>query len=115
MHMPYRARERALIAQTMIDLVKIVRRGRLGNVYSIDTLLVSAAIVVGDAAGKPKTASEIGALLDLPRVTVLRKLSRLVSAGLAEKKGTRYYMMPVPPDARYIEQALTVIRRAKNL
>lgn len=112
--MSYRAKERALIAQTMIDLIRIVRIGRLGRVHSIDTMLISAAIVIGDAAGKPKNATDIARLLDLPRPTVVRKLAVLIKAGLAERRGTRYHLKKgIPPDTRYIDDALDVIRRAK--
>lgn len=99
----------------MIDLVKIVRNGRLGRVNSIDTVLISASIVVGEVAGRPRNATDIARHLELPRPTVVRKLAVLVKRGLAERRGTRYHMKAMPPDTRYIDDALAVIQRATKL
>ena len=108
-----RSKERALISQTIIDLVKIVRVGRLGRVHSVETLLISAAIVAGDAAGRPRNATEMARQLGFARTTVLRKLAELERAGLAERRGSRYHRKDMPPDTRYIDEALAVLRRAK--
>ena len=112
--MTHRPKDRALIAQTMIDLMKTVRNGRLGPIHSIDTLMVSAAVVVGDAAGKPRNATDIARVIEIPRATVIRKLSGLIRSGLAEKRGTRYHMKADPPDTRYIDEAIEVIQRAAD-
>jgi predicted transcriptional regulator len=113
--MPYRAKHRALIAQTMIDLVKTVRSGRMSKVRSIESVIISAAVVVGHAAGRPRTASDIARALDIPRVTVIRKLAELVRDGLIDRQGSRYFMVENPPAGEsYVDDALRVISRANH-
>ncbi len=110
--MPHRAKDRALLAQTLIDLIKVLRK-RLGRKHSIETLVVSAAVIAGHAAGRPRGATEIARAVDLPRATVTRKLGELVRDGLIERQGGKYLMIAHPASHSYIDEALEVIRRAR--
>ena len=86
---------RLIVAQTLIQLIKIIRQSRQSNkAYclgrEVDTYLVSGAVLIGHATKRPRTAAQISRLLKIPRPTVIRKLNRLVHLGFIEKKGTYY-------------------------
>jgi DNA-binding Lrp family transcriptional regulator len=113
--MPNRVKDRAIIAQTMIDLVQTVRSGRMSKVRSIETVIISAAVMIGQAKGHPRTEAEVARAVNLPRVTVLRKLESLVRDGFIERHGHRYTAVDPVGGYDYVDDALNIIRRANNI
>lgn len=118
---PYRAKERALIAQLMIDLIRALYRGRLGegepfSPAGIEKLMLSGAVLLAHVQGKPKNASDLARVLDVPRVTALRRLKDLEKSGIIIRHGSKYYMAELRPgNDAYIDKCLTLIRRAAQL
>ena len=111
-----RIRERASLARLTIGLVKTVLKGRartrpIGG--SVGSLLISGAVLIGQADGKPKTASDIARYLGVPRATAQRKLNSLVRQGEVYRHGGRYCMTADPhaPYA-YVDDAVRLIQNA---
>jgi predicted Rossmann fold nucleotide-binding protein DprA/Smf involved in DNA uptake len=116
----YRAKERALIAQLIIDLIKTVHSGLLGRKGNFagdaEMLLLSGVVLLSHASGKPKNTSEIARSLGVPRVTALRKLNDLEEMGIIERRGGKYFMLnPKKNPDGYIDKCLLLIRRAAKL
>jgi hypothetical protein len=119
---PYRAKERALIARLIIDLLRTVHAGRLGGkgrpfaANEIETLLLSGAVLLGHAHGSPKNASEIGRIVGVPRATALRKLEDLQERGIVVRRGSKYFMVELKKgEDDYIDKCLALIKRAAQL
>lgn len=113
----YRAKERALIAQLTIDLIRTIHHGRFGaghiNAGDLETLLLSGVVLVGHASGKPKNASEIGRYLGVPRATAQRKLEVLEKKGIIVRRGSKYHMADLKKgDDDYIDKCLAIINHA---
>lgn len=114
----YRARERALIAQLIIDLVKAVHHSRIGakriSAGELETLLLAGVVLIGHASGKPKNISEIGRYLGVPRATVQRKLEGLAKRGIVVRRGSKYHMAAdlKKGEDDYIDRCLALIKRA---
>jgi hypothetical protein len=53
---------------------------------------VAAAVALGHAEGRPMNASKIAEYLKLDRVTVMRKLDKLIDAGIIVRDGDDYFM-----------------------
>lgn len=122
----YRARERALIAQLIIDLLRTAHNGRVRHVGNksksylageIENMLLAWAVLLGQVSGKPKNASEIGRSLGIPRVTAQRKLDILSrSGGIIVRRGARYLMAESQAgDDEYIDKCLLLIKHAAQL
>lgn len=117
----YRGKERALIAQLTIELVKTMHHSRLGkgrriNAGEIETLLLSGVVLIGHAACRPKNLSEIGRYLGIPRATVQRKLEILEKKGVIVRRGSKYHMAELKKgNDDYIDKCLLLIKRAAQL
>ena len=48
--------------------------------------------LLGQAAGKPKNASELGRYVGIPRVTAQRKLDDLEKGGIVVRRGNKYHI-----------------------
>lgn len=116
----YRGRERALLAKMMIGLVKIIHRGKFGPGASlageVETLLLAAAVLLGDVAGRPKSASDIARIMNIPRSTAIRKLAHLIDARVIERQGRRYHTRDVGIENNdaYIDEGLAFIKSVQN-
>lgn len=116
----HRAKERALIAQTTIDLILVIQSGRkshksprVGIGGQVEMLMISGVVLIGHVAGKPRTALQIARHLGIPRATVVRKLATLERLGVVGRTGSSYCMTDRPDaDYSYVDGALAVIRRA---
>jgi hypothetical protein len=64
----------------------------------IETLLVMLCVFIGDAEGRPMTASKIAIQAGLPRASVYRRLERLTRLKKVVRVGRNYH---------YAENALT--------
>lgn len=73
---------RALVAKTLLEAMRAYGRVNFGSDQLGETIaetLIVAAIVVGQAEGKPMTASDISHYIGLPRPTVIRKLANVAA------------------------------------
>jgi Fic family protein len=116
----YRAKERALIAQVTIELIKTMHHSRIGakriNAGELEMLLLSGVVLIGHAAGKPKNVSEIVRYLGIPRATAQRKLENLEKRGIIVRRGSKYHMADLTKgNDDYIDKCLTLIKHAAQL
>jgi biotin operon repressor len=58
----------------------------------LETLFVGLCVAIGDIDGKPFSVAKIAAYMRVPRTTVIRRLDRLQSWGLIDRRGRHYYM-----------------------
>lgn len=65
-------------------LLKVDKFGSCG-----DELILTAAIYIGQAEGRPMTASKLADYSGIPRPTVVRKLQRLQKRGIVQMTGDR--------------------------
>jgi hypothetical protein len=58
----------------------------------LETAFVGLCVAVGDMEGKPFSVAKIASYMRLPRTTVIRRLDRLTSWGVIDRRGLRYYV-----------------------
>jgi DNA-binding IclR family transcriptional regulator len=80
----------------MIDLMRTVH-GAYAPVSQpfgtrLETFFVALCIAMGDIDGKPFSVAKIAAYMRVPRTTVIRRLARLQSWGLVDRRGRHYYL-----------------------
>ena len=74
--------QRALVAKNLIEILRGYGRVNFGSDQLGETIhetLIVAAISVGQAEGKPMSASDIAHYIGLPRSTVIRKLANVAA------------------------------------
>lgn len=122
----HRARERALIGRLVIDLLRTVHTARslLGEGRKpylsgdIEYILLSYAVMIGVAGGRPKNATQLARVVDIPRASAQRKLDQLEKAGVVVRKGSVYYLGGLVATAaggaldQYIDRCLSLMKRA---
>jgi response regulator of citrate/malate metabolism len=114
----HRAKERALIAKVMLDLIFTVHRGRLVSkpkslTGEPELVLMAAVVLLGHVTGKRRTAAEVGRALGIPRITARRKLAELMRRGIVKREGTLYSAIDGSNNKfRYVDESLAIIRRA---
>jgi hypothetical protein len=119
----YRAKERALIAQLIIDLLKTAHSARLklagakpSLASDVESMLLGYAVLIGHVSGKPRNASEIGRALEIPRATAQRKLDELQKNGIIIRRGSKYHLADLnKADDNYIDKCLWLIKHAAQL
>lgn len=85
---------------------------------TVDESLISAAIVIGMAEGKPMTATDISHFLGYPRPTVIRKLERIAKFRRLRRKkiGARVcYLFEDLEDDRVIVVADRIMRMIASM
>jgi hypothetical protein len=121
----HRAEERALIGRLLIDLLKTMHSARhhFGErkapaASDLDFMLLCFAVLIGVTSGRPKNATEVGRLTNIPRATAQRKLDVLEKHGVVARKGSKYHLAaPYLIEAsagldEYIDKCLLLIKRA---
>jgi biotin operon repressor len=88
--------QRLVLCRLMIDLMRTVH-GAYAPVSEsfgtrLETFFIGLCVAVGDIEGKPFSVAKIAAYLRVPRTTVIRRLNRLQSWGLIDRRGRRYYL-----------------------
>lgn len=122
----YRAKERALIGQLIVDLLKAAHVARLrlargsAKPYlagEIENMLLGWAVLAGHASGKPKNASEVGRYIGVPRVTAQRRLDELEADGIIVRRGNKYHISAdlKRADDEYVDKCMLLIKRAAQL
>lgn len=112
----HRSKERALVAQTILGLVKSLATARRDTANSTDLLLIGCAILVGEDRGRLMGASDIAKAIGIPRSTVIRKLHELTGRGMVIRHGTKYQLADMPTAAAdaYLAKAQAIIRDAAH-
>jgi biotin operon repressor len=95
-HRIKRSRQRLVLCRLMIDLMRTVH-GAYAPVSQpfgtrLETFFVALCIAMGDIDGKPFSVAKIAAYMRVPRTTVIRRLARLQSWGLVDRRGRHYYL-----------------------
>lgn len=119
--------------QTTIPLEEIIHRLKLARLYvnlthtahsivfpgrkgatELELLLVLLCVFIGDAEGRPTTATKISAHAHLARATTYRRLDDLIRLKKVKKSGRTYHLAPnsLTPDEnkrlqRVVRQYLT--------
>ena len=85
-----------VLCRLMIDLMRTVH-GAYAPVSEpfgtrLETFFIGLCVAVGDIEGKPFSVAKIAAYMRVPRTTVIRRLKRLQSWGLIDRRGRQYYL-----------------------
>ena len=88
--------QRMVLCRLMIDLMRTVH-GAYAPISEpfgtrLETFFIGLCVAVGDIEGKPFSVAKIAAYMRVPRTTVIRRLNRLQSWGLIDRRGRRYYL-----------------------
>jgi hypothetical protein len=118
-----RATDRVLIGRLLIDLLRTIHTARrpLSDESKrhlnrdVEYILLSYAVLIGAAGGKPKTAAEIARFVDLPRATAQRKLGDLEQNGVVMRRGSKYHLTGNKMGCdQYVDKCLLLIKRAAD-
>jgi hypothetical protein len=95
-HRIKKSRQRLVLCRLMIDLMRTLH-GAYAPVSQpfgtrLETFFVALCIAMGDIDGKPFSVAKIAAYMRVPRTTVIRRLARLQSWGLVDRRGRHYYL-----------------------
>src|SRR6516162_6357825 len=91
-----KARQRLVLCRLMIDMMRTVHGAyapaseRFGT--RLETFFIALCVALGDIDGKPFSVAKIAAYMRVPRTTVIRRLNRLQSWGLIDRRGRRCYI-----------------------
>ena len=89
-------RQRLVLCRLAIDIMRTVH-GAYAPVTEpfgarLETFFIGLCVAVGDIDGKPFSVAKIAAYMRVPRTTVIRRLDRLQSWGLIDRRGRYYYL-----------------------
>ena len=88
--------QRLVLCRLMIDLMRTVHgayapaREPFGA--RLETFFIGLCVAIGDIDGKPFSVAKIAAYMRVPRTTVIRRLARLQSWGLIDRRGRYYHL-----------------------
>ena len=95
-HRIKKSRQRLVLCRLMIDLMRTVHGAYAPASQPfgtrLETFFVALCVAMGDIDGKPFSVAKIAAYMRVPRTTVIRKLARLQSWGLVDRRGRHYYL-----------------------
>ena len=88
--------QRLVLCRLMIDLMRTVH-GAYAPVSEpfgarLETFFIGLCVAIGDIDGKPFSVAKIAAYMRVPRTTVIRRLARLQSWGLINRRGRYYHL-----------------------
>jgi DNA-binding transcriptional ArsR family regulator len=87
-------RERAQIARLFLNLMRTSRNALAPGMTLYKWsgyVAIGSQVLIGQAQGRPLTASDIARHLEMPRPTVLRRLKTMTKLGIVERKGRLYF------------------------
>lgn len=88
--------QRRVLCRLMIDIMRTVHGAYAPATESfgtrLETFFVGLCVAVGDIDGKPFSVAKIAAYMRVPRTTIIRRLARLQSWGLINRRGRHYYV-----------------------
>jgi hypothetical protein len=97
-HKVIHAEERLRLCRLVIKMIRNVHLSQVPPAEQatfgahFEAWFVLAAIAIGDFEGRPMSATKISAYLEMPRTTVLRKLSLLRNWGLIYEVKRHFYL-----------------------
>lgn len=118
---PVFAKQRGAICEAVLMALRAYSMAYFGDDKIGDhcpELIIGCAIMVGQSAGKPLTASDIAGFTGFPRSTVVRHLNKMEAAGrvVFTREGNR---MPAwiakPNDPQVISEIVKLFDRAAKL
>ena len=88
--------QRLVLCRLMIDLMRTVH-GTYAPVSEpfgarLETFFIGLCVAIGDIDGKPFSVAKIAAYMRVPRTTVIRRLARLQTWGLIDRRGRYYHL-----------------------
>ena len=91
-----KGRQRLLLCRLMIDLMRTVHSAyaplREPFGARLETFFIGLCVAIGDIEGKPFSVAMIAAYMHVPRTTITRRLARLQSWGLIDRRGRHYHL-----------------------
>ena len=78
----------------------------------LETFFIGLCIALGDIDGRPFSVAKIAAYMRVPRTTVIRKLARLQSWGLVDRRGRYYYLLNSLIGMRSYQQSRRILSKA---
>jgi hypothetical protein len=91
--------QRMVLCRLVIDLLRTLHGSYAptGEPFGtrIETFFIAACVAIGDIEGKPFSVAKIAAYMRVPRTTVIRRLNRLQSWGLIDRRGRHYYLRSI--------------------
>ena len=90
------APQRLVLCRLMIDIMRNLHVTYAPSTEPfgsrLETAFVGLCVAVGDMEGKPFSVAKIASYMHVPRTTVIRRLDRLASWGVIDRRGHRYYV-----------------------
>jgi biotin operon repressor len=87
--------QRLVLCHLMIDLMRTVHGAYAPATEPfgsrLETFFIALCVAIGDIEGRPFSVAKLGSYMRVPRTTVIRRLERLQSWGLIERRGRHYY------------------------
>lgn len=115
--MPHRvdlAAQRVIILKMMLEVFRTYSAVYFGTDHygqrSADIILI-AAIMIGQAEGRPMNVSKLAAFSGIPRATVIRKLKAFEDAGLVEEFEGAMNLLPAAVNRHATHAAVRTTRR----
>jgi hypothetical protein len=88
--------QRLVLCRLMIDIMRTLHGAYAPMTEPfgtrLETFFIGLCVAVGDIDGKPFSVAKIAAYMRVPRTTVIRRLDRLQSWGLIDRRGRYYYL-----------------------
>jgi hypothetical protein len=130
--MPYRkglldrSQEQLIIWRMLVDICRHYHAAHFPNESfeaRIGNLLVWMCVGIGHQNGHPLNASKVAEIMNMPRMTAVRKLDELCCRGILLKMGTHYILNEekigkatrhIPDIVRAIERAYHELSSLKN-
>lgn len=115
-----RADERKIVCRFILDLSRTLTRWEpLTTGDIMETMLVLAAVVLGDLDGRPFRVSKLAEFLVIPRGTLQRRLKDLAAKGyiLRTREGTyvgNVEKLNAAGTLAVLDQVIRLIRRASD-
>src|SRR6516225_12405281 len=90
------APQRLVLCRLMIDIMRNLHVTYAPSTEPfgsrLETAFVGLCVAVGDMEGKPFSVAKIATYMHVPRTTVIRRLDRLTSWGVIDRRGRRYHL-----------------------
>jgi hypothetical protein len=83
-------RERLGIAMAYVELTRVMCDLGFGGEIHMETLLTALCVFIGEAEGRPTTATKIAQHSGLPRATIYRRLGELMKLKKVVRVGRNY-------------------------
>ena len=88
--------QRLVLCRLMIDIMRTVHGAYAPMTEPfgtrLETFFIGLCVAVGDIDGKPFSVAKIAGYMRVPRTTVIRRLDRLQSWRLIDRRGRYYYL-----------------------